>query len=279
MKNMKNIFLIVIALMFAMASTALAITDRLGANLPVQFSATKTLAKTAAYTVTTSDAGALIEVTCTSADITITMLDIATIAGTSFPVKIIKKDATAYDVIVTPAAGNTIGKESTRYIIGDESYIVIHNEAKDWKVDYESAFLWENHELGTFGNGVGSGGTYSATTGSGTVTLTESDCGNIITMGTGTTTYALPATVANCEYTFINGVGGSAAPMTVDPVAADNIYGGCTLASSVVTIDDTAGDGVINTGATAVKGDYIRIRGDGNVGWYITGCQGIWAEL
>lgn len=131
-------------------------------------------------------------------------------------------------------------------------------------------------------------GTIATTTGTGatssiysaaatTATLTSADCGKLVTITTGTVTVQLPATVAGCTVTVVNGVGG-AGSVTIDPNIADNIYGGCTLAASVVTIDDTAGDSVTNTTGTAVKGDFMRLSGDGDVGWYITGCQGIWAE-
>jgi hypothetical protein len=275
MKTAKYIFL-VLAAMLIVSAPAFAVTERLGADLPIQFSASKTLAKTAAYTITASDCGALVEVTATSANIVITLPDVSTILGTSCPLKIIKKDATAYKIVVTPAAGHTVGKESTRALLGDESYVAIHNEGKDWKVDYETAYIVEDHEAGTYTTGIGSGGLYSRTTVS--TTLTASACGNIYTATTGTQVFTLPATVANCKLTFVNGVGGAAGGMQVDPNAADQIFGGFTLASSVVTISDTAGDSINNTAATSVKGDYVTLIGDGVDGWFIVGGQGIWAE-
>lgn len=277
MKKMKTIAILGFALML-IATFAYSETSRLGKTYPLTFNPTRVSAKTADYTLTTSDSE--VDVTCTSADIVITLPALSSARANGSKVyKIKKADATTYVVTLTPATGETVGKESTRKILSQNGYIVVSSgPGSDWSVDYETPYIVEDHEAGTYTTGIGSGGLYSATSGSGTVTLTASDCGNIITMGTGTTTYSLPATVAKCEFTIINGVGGTASQMTIDPNTADNIYGGCTLASSVVTIDDTAGDSIVNTAATAVKGDYIRLVGDGNVGWYITGCQGIWAE-
>jgi len=275
MKNMKNIFLAIVAIMFA-ATTSFAVTERLGSNLPVQFSATKTLAKTAAYTITTSDSGALFEVTCSNANIVITLPSIYDIAGTSFPVKIIKKDATAYKVIVTPAAGNTIGFESTRYIVGDESYVVIHNEGKDWKVDYETAYIVEDHEAGTYTTGIGSGGQFTVKTTS--TTLTGSDCGSVIAVATDAIATKLPPTIANCKLTFVNTGAAGNNILTINPDDADQIFGTVTLAATVVAIVGAAGDSVANTKATSIRGDSMTLIGDGVDGWYIAASTGIWLE-
>jgi hypothetical protein len=278
MKTLKHIGLMALAIVLVATVIGFAETARLGKENSVAFNLTKIVQKTAAYTVTTSDSQ--VDVTATSANIVITLPSVATatVAGT-MRYKIVKKDATTYKIIVTPATGDTIGGESTRYLISDEAYMIISSgPGKDWTVEYETPYIVEDHEAGTYTTGIGSGGLYSATSGSGTVTLTASDCGNVYSMGTGTTTYSLPATVANCKLTFINGLGGVSSELLVDPVTADNIYGGFTLAASVVTIDDTAGDAIANTGATAVKGDFVTLVGDGNVGWFIIGGQGIWAE-
>lgn len=233
------------------------------------------------YTVLTSDK----QINCNtaSAAITVTLLPIKSTGNVS-PLVIKNTGTTGRNVTVTASTTdsvtNTIEGQSSR-IVPANSIMYISVIGSDWKVSYETAPLTVDMATGNVAslNGPVTGpAVYSAQTAT-TVTITYADCGKVISMGTGTTTFSLPATKAGCEYTFVNAVGGAAAPMTVDPVAADNIYGGCTLASSVVTIDDTAGDGVINTAATAVKGDFIRLMGDGDVGWFITGCQGIWAEL
>ncbi|MFH1741350.1 MAG: hypothetical protein ABIH23_20290 [bacterium] len=282
MKTVRTIAVIVALSLMLAAGLAYTDTARLG-DSSWNYNPVKKLFKTAAYTLTTADTGAQAEFTATSANIVVTLPSVASAlaSGGGVQYKIIKKDATTYKIVLTPANGDTVGGESTRYIVGDESYIVLHaGPGKDWTIDYESPYIVEDHEAGTYTTGIGSGGLYSATSGSGTVTLTGSDCGNVITMGTGTTTYALPATIAKCEFTFINGVGGTTAPLIINPVDADQIFGGCTLAASVVTIAGSAGDSITNTGTTTVKGDYVKLTGSGTAatGWWINGCQGIWAD-
>lgn len=276
MKTAKYIFL-VLASLLVVSAPAFAVTERLGADLPIQFSASKTLAKTEAYTITASDCGALVEVTATSANIVITLPDVSTILGTSCPLKIVKKDATAYSIIVTPPAGHTVGKESTRYILGDESYVAIHNEGKDWKVDYETPYIVENHEAGTYTTGIGSGGLFSTVTVS--TTLTASACGNVYAVATDTVIMNLPATVANCKITFVNTGAAGNNLLTINPVAADQIFGTVTLASTVVAIVGAAGDAVSNTKVTSIRGDSMTLIGDGVDGWYIAASTGIWADV
>lgn len=273
MKNLKSIIFIVLAVVLIAGAFAFAETARLGKTYAPSFSPTAQVTKTAAYTLTSSDS--YVKFTASSANIVATLPKISSLSGVSISYKIEKTDATAYAIVVTPASGDTIGGESTRYLIGDDAYMIIKSgSGSNWEITYESPYIVENHEAGTYTTGIGSGGLVSAKTTS--VTLTGSDCGNVITAGTGTLTFTLPPTVANCKFTFINLV--ATAEMNIDPDAADNIYGGVTLASSVVTIDDTAGDVLTNTVGTSIKGDFITLVGDGSVGWYIIGSQGIWAE-
>lgn len=277
MKNMSKILLVVLAVLVIAVGVSYSETARLGQNLPKAFNPSRVVAKTAAYTLVGADSQ--VEVTASSANITITLPAIADVtnAGTK-SYKIIKKDATAYAIVVTPASGETIGFESTRYLLGDESYMVISaSGGKNWSVDYESPYIVEDHKAGTYTTGIGSGGLYSTATAS--ATLTASACGNIYTATTGTLTFKLPPTVANCKIKFINAVGGAGA-MAINPDDADQIFGGCTLAASVVTIAGAAGDSITNTSGTAVKGDWVELTGSGvaATGWWITGCQGIWAD-
>jgi len=180
MKSVKNIFLLVLALVIMTALPAMATTQRLGAKLPIPFNAEKTLAKTAAYTVTASDCGSLISVTATSATIAITMPLISTLTG-DCPVKILKADATAYAIIVTPATGDAVGGESTRYLTNQNAYMVIHAgpASKNWTVDFESPLIDENYETGAINfNGISSSQFTSDTTLGGTTpVLTIGDAG------------------------------------------------------------------------------------------------------
>ena len=250
MKNLKSILFVVLAVTLIAGAFAFAETARLGKEYAPSFSPIAQVTKTAAYTLTTSDS--YVKFTASSANIVATLPKISGLSGVSISYKIEKTDATAYAIVVTPASGDTIGKESTRYLIGDDAYMIITSgPGSNWEITYESPYIVENHEAGTYTTGIGSA-------------------------GTGTLTFTLPPTVAKCELTFVNLV--ATAEMNIDPDAADNIYGGVTLASSVVTIDDTAGDVLTNTVGTSIKGDFIKLVGDGSVGWYIVGSQGIWAE-
>lgn len=274
MKTLKYIGLTALAIVLVAAAIGFAETARFGGNA-YNFNPTKIVQKTANYTVTTSDSQ--VDVTASSANIVITLPTVASCqAGQICSFKITKKDATAYKIIVTPASGDTIGYESTRYLIGDESYVVTHaGPGRNWTVNFESPYLVEDHEAGTYTTGIGSGGLYTTSTTS--RTLTASECGNIISMATGTTVFTLPATVANCELTFVNAVAGPNATMTIDPNASDKIMGGVTLATTTVTIAGADGAYVINTGGTTVKGDWITLVGDGVDGWFIIGSKGIFA--
>ena len=276
MKYLRSIMTVVLAMML-FVGLAYAETARLGSDRAT-FNPTRSVTKTAAYTLTTSDSE--VKFTAASANIVATLPSVADAMATGRQsYKILKTDATTYAIVVTPATGSTIGGEATRYLVGQNAYMIIHaGPGKDWTIDYESPYIVENHKLGTYTTGIGSGGLYSAKTTS--TTLTASDCGNIITATTGTLTFKLPATIANCKFKFINAVGGAAGAMAVNPDDADQIFGGCTLASSVVTIAGSAGDSITNTTGTAVKGDWVELTGSGvaATGWWITGCQGIWAD-
>jgi hypothetical protein len=280
----KNTIFSLMAVVFAVLVMALPALAGTGLNYmqPASpaFNPTGSTNKATTYTILSTDSQ--INNDTTSAGYTVTLPTIASLRSGGFgkkSYKIVKTDATTNILTVAPATGDTIGGGATRRLLSDDAYMIISTgNGNDWIVDYETPYLNENHVAGTYTTGIGSGGLYSATSGSGTVTLTASDCGNVYSQGTGTTTYALPSTVANCTFTFINGVGGVYAGMQVDPATADQIFGGFTLASSVVTISDTAGDSINNSNATCVKGDFVKLVGDGADGWFIVGGQGIWAE-
>lgn len=276
MKTMKYIALMVLAMMIV-ATISFAETGRLGESR-ITFSPSKKLFKTADYTMTTSDTGAQAEITASSVNITITLPSVASAlaSGGGVQYKLIKKDATTYKVILTPASGDTIGGESARYLIGDESYAVISaGPGKDWTVEYESPYLVEDHGAGTYTTGIGSGGLFSTVTAS--ATLTASSCGNIISMSTGTLTMVLPATVANCKITFIN-ASTSGYAQTIDLNASDKFMGSTHSASTFVNFPGTDGNYALNVTSTSKKGDSITVVGDGVDGWYIVGNVGIWAS-
>ena len=114
----------------------------------ITFHPTTIVAKTAAYTLTSSDSE--VDVTCSSANITITLPTVLSTRPGTITYKIKKVDATAYKVIVTPASGDTIGGESTRYITYQNAYVVVSTgSGKDWTVNYESPYTVEDYEAGT----------------------------------------------------------------------------------------------------------------------------------
>lgn len=148
---MKKTLNIVISLLLVVSLAGLGFgeTFRQGGER-ITFHPTTIVAKTAAYTVTSSDSQ--VEVTCTSANITITLPAISSLRPGTKAFKIIKKDATAYAVIVTPATGDTVGGESTRYLLSDEAYIVISTSSgslTDWTVNFETAYTAEDYEAGS----------------------------------------------------------------------------------------------------------------------------------
>jgi hypothetical protein len=112
-------------------------------------------------------------------------------------------------------------------------------------------------------------------------TLAIKDCGvvqNVITDGL---TITLPSTVVGYDYTFRNGgvpaTSGAAGTgsngtvaVTVSPAAADLIAG----------MEVTAADNkdFVNTKATSIVGDELRLIGDGTNGWNVKEVKGIWAK-
>ena len=106
-----------------------------------------------------------------------------------------------------------------------------------------------------------------------TKTLSYGDSGKVFLVGTDALTVTLPATKAGVRYTFLNSGADGAVLITVSPNASDKIMG--TVAAVSMTASDD-GD-FTNTKATANKGDWATIVGDGSDGWYIIGGDGVWA--
>lgn len=276
MKNFRNIAITALAVvLFAMAIGYAETGLNYMQPMSPSYNPKTTITKTAAYTAAATDD--YIKVTTSSADIVITLPEIATLTK-SARYKILKTDATTYKVIVTPATGDTIGGESTRYLIHQNGYMLIKSGAnKNWVVEYESPYIVEDHEAGTFTTGIGSGGAVSKPTTSGT--LTASDCGKTFMIAT-TLTEVLPATVANCKMTFV--VNAANTVISIDPDAADQIFGmvmsGSTTTPTMTVIAGAAGE-IVKTASGSVRGDSLTIIGDGTDGWLITSATGTtWQE-
>lgn len=109
-------------------------------------------------------------------------------------------------------------------------------------------------------------------------TLTDDDTGKVFGVGTDALTITLPATADGLEYTFINTGADGNNIITLSPQAADAIYGTVPNSAADSVSGGVDGKDLINTKATANKGDWVKLRADGSGGWYIVGGVGIWAS-
>lgn len=101
-------------------------------------------------------------------------------------------------------------------------------------------------------------------------TLAEADVGKIIDVDTDAKVLTLPATVVGMRFRIRNAGADGAVLVTVSPNAADKIMG--------VGITSADNKDLLNTKATAKKGDYIDLLGDGVNGWYVQELRGTWAR-
>ncbi len=148
---MKKIISVVSALMFC-ASVSFAATG-LDYNQPLTYSFNHTAAVTKTTTYTILAADSLVNCDATSASFAVTLPSIDSLIAAGYGkkgYKIVKTDSSVNTVTVTPATGDTIGGESTRLLINDDAYMVITAEANgNWKVNYETPYVVEDHEAGT----------------------------------------------------------------------------------------------------------------------------------
>jgi hypothetical protein len=119
-----------------------------------------------------------------------------------------------------------------------------------------------------------------------------SDC-NGVTIATGTSVlndYAvlqLPDAAASnkgCQLTVINGGADGAIAVRFSPHASDGIEGSCVGvtgagAATVVEFSGTADSDIVNTLATANKGDRATVVSDGTSAWWVIDCVGEWASV
>lgn len=207
MKNKILNITIVVALIMGLVYglTAMADTNRLGRGTPISsftFNGVNAVTKTSAYTILSTDD--LVNVTCSSADITVTLPKISTLGPGSKVYKVLKTDATTYNVIVAAGTGDTIGGESSRYLVSQNAYIIISSgPGKNWTVEFETPYLLENHAAGTYtnpsvsatgtltvaGKTTGANATFTSMTTSGIV-----DTGTLAVTGTSTLTGAVSVT-------------------------------------------------------------------------------------
>lgn len=109
-------------------------------------------------------------------------------------------------------------------------------------------------------------------------TLTVADSGKTFLIATDALTITLPSTIKGLEYTFINSGGDGNNIITVSPAAADAIQGSFNYGGGRVVMSGTADKDLVNTKASAKTGDSLCLRGDGDDGYYIEECTGVWTE-
>jgi len=113
---------------------------------------------------------------------------------------------------------------------------------------------------------IGAGGvlyrpTAAMATKSADYTLTKADSGKVIYVDTDGKVLTLPSTAPGLTFTIENAGADGAVGFSLSPAAADQIQGaGLTAADN---------KDLINTKATAKKGDRVTVIGDGVDGWYI----------
>jgi hypothetical protein len=109
-------------------------------------------------------------------------------------------------------------------------------------------------------------------------TLTVEDSGKCFNIGTDALTITLPATSKGVVYLFRNVGADGNNIITISPDSVDAIFGTVQNAAADSVASGVVDKDIVNTKATANKGDYIILEGDGADGWYITGGVGIWAS-
>ena len=111
--------------------------------------------------------------------------------------------------------------------------------------------------------------------------ISESDLGNDHNVAVDALTIGIPLiTSGNLGSTiFFRNTGADAGvKLTISPKNTNKIIGSITLSASVFSASGVLDKDVINTKATALKGDWIALRAVSLTEWYIIGGQGIWAS-
>ena len=260
MKKVFSIMFIVLLIGYAYAETI-----RQG-DVRFSFNPSNIVAKTAAYTVTASDS--LVKVTCSTAAVVVTLPTVASTRPGVKSYKILKTDATKFAVVVTPATGDTIGGESTRYLVHQNDYVVFSTgNGNDWQVAFESPLIKEDYEIGTVTFNKRSNVLPVNTTS----TLSATACGSVITMSSVSSSVpiTLPALTSGCDLTFVKATSTAKYLFSVaTPSTANTIYGSSVSASSSNYI--AAADTITFTSSTSLLGDGIKVFSDGT-NWYASG--------
>lgn len=113
------------------------------------------------------------------------------------------------------------------------------------------------------------------------VVLTAADCGQIRAIATDAKTYTLPSTVgiAGCVFTIVNQGASGNNIVEIIPAAGDKIWGETRIANGTrLAIAGDDAEHFLNTKATALRGDFVKLMADGVDGYGIVASAGIWAE-
>lgn len=108
------------------------------------------------------------------------------------------------------------------------------------------------------------------------VSASESGKVYVDTLGSGTTTFTLPAAAPGLTYTFV--AGSAAGEILINPQAGDAIVGKTHGAENGTGIAPAAGTGIKNTAATNVIGDHCTLVALDTTTWYMTSVAGVWAS-
>ena len=100
--------------------------------------------------------------------------------------------------------------------------------------------------------------------------VTTTDSGKTLVSKLDGIVYTLPAIAIGNTITFVNMADDGQAALNISPNAADAI----TYAGTAVDDKD-----LINTKATAKKGDYVTLASlDGVIAWQVVAVRGVWAK-
>jgi len=111
--------------------------------------------------------------------------------------------------------------------------------------------------------------------------ITANQAGSEFNIATDAKVMTLPAIDSNnigMELTFRNTGADGNNTITLSPAAADGINGTIANAAADSVASGTANKDLVNTKATANKGDWCTIKAVAAGAWYITGGVGIWAS-
>jgi len=243
------------------------------------FNARSVVTKTASYTATLSDS--YIKVTASTAALTITLPAISTLATNGYSskaYKILKTDATAHHIIVSPSStSNTIDGTTGYRVTKQSDFMVIYAMAgsTDWKVSYADDIVDTDVASGvvTIGGTVAMNQVTESTTA--TDVLTGSQCGSTVFLNSATEFLTtLPVPSAGCYFKIVVKAAPASASYTVATNGSANILIGGVNELEVDTADDgpyhATGDLVTFVDGVAVVGDYIEVISDGT-SWYLNG--------